>query len=313
MFERDEPSVDRWNYPFNSTPGFRTTASTFAALGFDDFDDLDAQFLIGFDTGGVVPTGLNPRRYAVSELVVTVTTFTGGVFRYDPTAEPYETFLPGTDPDFMADSDAGRPLEMFGVGFRNGFTVETWEENSPFQQAAFGFWNRTRNAFATDFFEGSPRDVSNYVRDRFQPGLFAVGQSAVTPGAFVPDTTEFTFTVDLSNPDAMAYVRESLAAGRLLLMVGSLHEAATMGAGAQTWPDFITKENKFAAVFGFSPTVRLVVEITPASDLNGDGGVDGTDLLILLNQFGGSGSADINGDGVVDGTDLLLLLNEFGA
>lgn len=48
------------------------------------------------------------------------------------------------------------------------------------------------------------------------------------------------------------------------------------------------------------------------ADLNGDGAVDGTDLLIMLNQFGGPGSADINNDGVVDGTDLLILLNAFG-
>lgn len=49
------------------------------------------------------------------------------------------------------------------------------------------------------------------------------------------------------------------------------------------------------------------------ADLNGDGAVDGTDLLILLNQFGGPGSADLNSDGVVDGTDLLILLNAFGS
>lgn len=49
-----------------------------------------------------------------------------------------------------------------------------------------------------------------------------------------------------------------------------------------------------------------------AGDINGDGVVNGTDLLLLLNQFGGPGNADLNGDGVVNGTDLLLLLNAFG-
>lgn len=51
----------------------------------------------------------------------------------------------------------------------------------------------------------------------------------------------------------------------------------------------------------------------PNPDINGDGAVNGTDLLILLNQFGGAGAADLNNDGVVDGTDLLILLNAFGA
>ncbi len=312
VVERSSPSVDRWNYPFNATPGFRTVASTFAAVGFPDFDDMDAQFVIGFDTGGDVPIGLNPRRYSITQAEVTVTTMSGGVFRFDPTSDPFESFLPGADPDFIADADTGRPLELFGVGFRNGFSADTWQENSPFQQAPFGFWNRTRNAFATDFFGGSPRDVSNFVRDRIDAGAFAVGQASVTPGAFVPANTEFTFTIDLSNADALMYVREALSGGRLLLTVASLHQAPTEGSGPQTWPDYFTKENKFAEAFGFAPTLRLVVEIRPAADLNGDGAVDGTDLLILLNQFGGAGSADINNDGVVDGTDLLLLLNEFG-
>jgi hypothetical protein len=40
-----------------------------------------------------------------------------------------------------------------------------------------------------------------------------------------------------------------------------------------------------------------------------DGMVDGEDLSILLNSWGGSGRADINRDGVVDGEDLSLLLN----
>ena len=50
----------------------------------------------------------------------------------------------------------------------------------------------------------------------------------------------------------------------------------------------------------------------PSPDINNDGVVDGTDLLILLNEFGGPGSADLNNDGTVDGTDLLILLNAFG-
>jgi len=44
-------------------------------------------------------------------------------------------------------------------------------------------------------------------------------------------------------------------------------------------------------------------------DLNGDRSVDGADLGILLNDWGGSGPGDLNDDGTVDGADLGLLLN----
>jgi hypothetical protein len=47
-------------------------------------------------------------------------------------------------------------------------------------------------------------------------------------------------------------------------------------------------------------------------DLNADGFVDGTDLLILLGNWGQSGLGDMNEDGVVDGQDLLQLLSTWG-
>ncbi|MBX3355442.1 MAG: alpha amylase C-terminal domain-containing protein [Phycisphaeraceae bacterium] len=48
------------------------------------------------------------------------------------------------------------------------------------------------------------------------------------------------------------------------------------------------------------------------ADLNGDGVVNGSDLAIMLGQWGSSGSADLNGDGVVNGGDLALLLGAWG-
>jgi len=50
-------------------------------------------------------------------------------------------------------------------------------------------------------------------------------------------------------------------------------------------------------------------ETAPSADLNGDGVVDGADLGILLNNWGGSGVGDLNGDGTIDGADLGILLN----
>lgn len=56
--------------------------------------------------------------------------------------------------------------------------------------------------------------------------------------------------------------------------------------------------------------------ITPScglpGDLNCSGKVDTADLLILLGNFGKSGTGDINGSGKVDTADLLILLGNFG-
>lgn len=54
----------------------------------------------------------------------------------------------------------------------------------------------------------------------------------------------------------------------------------------------------------------------PLGDLNGDGVVNVSDLLILLGSWGecpdGPCPADLNGDGVVDVSDMLLLLSNWG-
>jgi hypothetical protein len=61
-----------------------------------------------------------------------------------------------------------------------------------------------------------------------------------------------------------------------------------------------------------------IVEMPPAgpacpADLDGDGFVSGSDLGLLLGQWGpGSGSADLDDDGSVSGSDLGLMLGEWG-
>jgi len=65
-------------------------------------------------------------------------------------------------------------------------------------------------------------------------------------------------------------------------------------------------------LFGPVPNIG---ECTVRGDLNGDGIVDVSDLLILLGNYGtsaGPSEGDLNNDGVVDGKDLLILLDLFG-
>ena len=47
-------------------------------------------------------------------------------------------------------------------------------------------------------------------------------------------------------------------------------------------------------------------------DVNEDGTVAVSDLLMVIDQWGGSGSADINGDGIVDVSDILALVGNWG-
>ena len=59
-----------------------------------------------------------------------------------------------------------------------------------------------------------------------------------------------------------------------------------------------------------SALAEIIAPHAPSNpaDLNGDGRVDGSDLGLLLLQWGGSGSGDLDGNGLVDGGDLGLLL-----
>jgi len=324
------PTLDRWMYPFNGTPGTRSSASTFSVLGSEEFetvfDNRDAQFLVGFDTGALVEPGLGPARYQIHSARLIATISDGGSFPYDPTYDAFTTYLPAEDPDFTSDDTPGRPIELYGVGFRNGFTAATFLENSPFGPSQFG--QGVRNAFATDYAGGSARDVSNNVRDRFDPTPFAIGQTLdAAPGQIVPTDAVFTFDLDLNNPDVVEYLRQALDGGRLRLAITSLHPAEGGPGGGEggQFPIFYTKENKFAPFEDVEPALEMLVEILPEApdgpqgDINGDGVVNSQDLAILLGSWGvcdpapADCPADINGDGVVNSQDLAILLGNWGA
>ena len=65
--------------------------------------------------------------------------------------------------------------------------------------------------------------------------------------------------------------------------------------------------------FGFlaTPSELCAVAAPCYADLDGDGLVGGSDLGVLLTQWGGVGSADLDGNGVVNGGDFGLLLVAF--
>jgi hypothetical protein len=72
-----------------------------------------------------------------------------------------------------------------------------------------------------------------------------------------------------------------------------------------------------AAEISASFDVDMHINAAITGDLNGDGVVDGADLLILLGAWGDCDDPndcpeDLDGNGVVDGADLLILLGNWG-
>ncbi|MEY3231118.1 MAG: hypothetical protein RL689_1207, partial [Planctomycetota bacterium] len=165
------PTLDRWNYPFASQPGVEAAIPTFAALRQTGFDDRDSQLLLGFETGSAVPAGLGAARYVIESAAVTIHVSSELRFIYDPTFDSVATSYDPADPAFVADADAGKPVELFPVGYRNGFSDATYGESSPYSPfPPFPPREGVRHAFAAAFnASGLPTvDISRHVRQRFE-------------------------------------------------------------------------------------------------------------------------------------------------
>ncbi len=320
----DEPTLDRWVYPFNANPGFRTSTPVFGALtsmGFDPaFDNRDGQMLIGFDTAGVVPVGLGPESYHIARLTVSVTVSSDQTFGYDPTPDPVGSWLPPGDPDLVPDRDPGRPVEVFGAGFRYGWTALTFAEDGPFCDSCSCFPPNpcvsVRSVFPIDLTGAClERDVSNNVLELFDPIPFAVGTNdGLTAGQLVPLDTVLTFEVDVTDPCIRGYLAQSLDQGMLDLVVASIFPAEQQQSG--TFPELYTKENLLVMLdIVDAAQLHLVVSTGPLGDLDGDGFVGITDFLILLAAWGPCDApcppictGDLDADCQVGITDFLLLL-----
>jgi hypothetical protein len=276
------PPLDRWMYPFGPT-GPRPTASTFTTIGstIEGFDDRDAQYLLGFDTGATVPSGRPTWAYNISSVTLTVRVLVedgtpGWVF--DATPDAATSVLPPSDPSATVDADAGRPIELFACDYRGEQpqTGQPWSalnytQSSPFATLdPIGFARGNRAVFPIDFggVGGASRDVSNNVTGavRFDPEalsvaqVFAPGGVAVSPGATVPTQSDVRFEVSLASPGVREYIARGLAMGRLNLIVSSLHPASDFGSGPVVYPVYGTRFNPFSV----SPRLELTVIFCPA-------------------------------------------------
>jgi len=306
------PSVDRWNYPFASQPGTETSIPTFAALRQAGFDDRDAQFMLAFNTSNAIAAGFGAGRYSIVSVDVTIWAAVDVRFQYDGTFDSVTTSYDPTEAGYTVDSDDGKPVELFPVGYRSGRTDATYTESSAYSPfAPFPPREGVRYAFAAGFgATGLPTvDVSRHVRQHFEAIPLAVGVNpTLLPGQFVPIGTPLTFHVDLSSAAAQAYVARGLNSGEVRFMVSSLH-AASGGPGGGTgdviYPAFFTKENILATDNGFTASLSFQAIAFPGADFNVDGGVDGSDIeAFFIAWESGEVQADFNMDGGVDGSDI---------
>ncbi len=311
-FTRSAPDLDRWNYPFNSSPGVRPTASTFGnEAGSVMFDNRDGQMIVGWTTSGEIPAGNGADAYAVLSCTIELMVANDMAFLYDSTLDPFTAFLPTNDSAYVADADAGQPIELYGTGFRNGFSLANWQETSPYGTGSV-LDPQIRNAFALGHTgKGKVTDVSNSVRERWTPTPFAIGViEGGIDGDAVAMNTVMRFQLDLNRPAVAHYIAESLHEGRLLFSITSLTRTVQQGSN---FPSFYCRENPLVAVdLASAARIELHVGLNPAcvpEDLDCNGVVDAADLATLLSDWGSSGSADFNGDGVIDAADLSMLLN----
>lgn len=307
------PTIDRWMYPFNSTPGTRPVISTFGSMpGAPEFDSRDGQFIVAYDTSSQVTAGLGASNYTITSARLTIEFANDLVIAYDPTPDGWQTFLATSDAEYQADSDAGQSIDLFGCGFRNGFTFATFLENSPYatpnNPLAFG----VRNAYAMSFNPaGAPIDVSNNPRERFEPRRFATGQITGLPaGSLIALHTPMYFDLNLTDSTIQEYLRSALNDGKLFFVVSSLTFVEQQGGN---FPAFYAKENALVQFqLAKAAALQLTVEIGPScvpADINCDNLINGLDLAYVLSGWGSPGLGDINQDGFTDGVDLTTLLS----
>lgn len=260
----DTPTLDKWMYPFASGGGGgRTSAPTFGAIGnIDGFDDRDGQFLTGFTLNGL-PSGAGASNYIVTsvKLTLSLNTQAADSVIYDNTYDPISSYGPNGE---AVGGDPGRPMELYGVGYRNGFTATSLQENSPFVPTGGNAQMRgVRNFYASDYSAGVARDVSNNVgglsgSTPFDPTPFAIGQVAAADlngDNTMKDGALISFTLNLSNPDVLSYVQNGLNVGRLNLLATSLSEAVNGQTGGH--PEYDAKELGLAGTPG-----RLELQVT---------------------------------------------------
>jgi hypothetical protein len=300
-------TLARWDYlasDFGLTR--RSTASVFGALGNGtDFDSRDAQYLVGWSTTNRIPAGQGAKNYLVRRVRVTFTISSNPQYIYTGTLRDYRSYLPTSDPRYVAPATTNCPVELFGAGFRDGYTAATYLQDDPWATNGSTGYYASRIAYAAGFdTNGVLVDVSNNIGDDgtnevvnpFEVAPFAVGQTTnALEGQLVPKNSQMTFDLNLDDPLIYGYVQNGLNNGNLSFIASCLI-ASSQAPAPPNYPAFYTIFSPIATNGQF-PMIDLEGEIVrPNVDSDADGLSDDWENFYFGSLANGE-TNDPDGDG----------------
>lgn len=320
----EQPALDRWMYPFNFSFGTEVRAPLFGAINQAGFDDRDSQMLVGFDTAETVPAGRGRTSYKLLGATLRVYVENDNAFYYDPSADPLASSYLTTDPEYVADADPSKPIEVWAAGFRNGETAETFLEDSsfggvPIVAPAEG----SRNVFPAllDYAQVAT-DVSRQVRLKLPANPLALGRifgssGELSPGTLVPQGSEIRFNLASASSANYVYLQNALNSGLVRLLVTTLEPTSGGpggGTGGVSYPRIYTRESVLAPL-GYAPSLTLEIAITCAADFNGDDMVDDQDFVVFASAYNEllDARCDLNDDTVTDDADFVVFAAAYDA
>jgi hypothetical protein len=335
--------LDAWVYNFGS--GTRSAMPTFT--GGIELDGGSSQYLpktssdvarlgmtlVAFNTAGKIGT-LPPSPGYIKINSVTVTLHMEQASSESPVLYSTDSVThEQIREELIAEQlNPARPMELYGVGFRSGYTgfgftpdplnqpplIEEATPNRPASgyisypvaasQSHCCAYEDVTNSLTGGFSATAPGNVTA----PFNPEPWAIGTAdGLAQGDVIPNGTEFSFSLDLATNAVRQYVQRSFFDGALGFFLSSWHFTGQEGSGGG-YPNWLSKETSTP------PTLEIDYEIvTPlAGDYDGDQDVDGADFLLWQCTLGtavtpGLG-ADGNTSGVIDAADLPPWSGNFG-
>ncbi len=309
-FVFDTPSDDRWQYPFNFTPGARPLGSTFGAPGVPGFNDRDGALTIAWDTTDDIEPGLGPDSYEILSITVTLTNqaneFINPEWPIDLTVDEWFTYV-----GIAEDEDPGRPIELYGAGFGPQLTEESWQESSffigstakgdvPRDPFPFVYQDETFElVHVEDNIKGLHNDELKVPLCDDPGGVcpftsipWAIGEPVgYTPGMqFEPFDVVFDIDLNMSEGQVKKYFQEQLNTGRIIVSVTSLREADFQGP-ASGFPSFYMKEGVPLDPNARAGKLAVVLGAAVTGDLDLDETVDLDDWSGYLDCLSGPGLA----------------------
>lgn len=309
-----EPQLDRWMYAFGSTTS--EDCPMFAPFGSgieSDFDDKDGQGLFGFTTSPLIPSGHPAQEYRIISARLTLRVSRNNAFIFDPTYDAYNTYWDQTS-GYIADADAGKPIELYACGYRGTWNALTYEQDSAYADTIQTFASfENRNVFpAASGSNNTLIDVSNNVKGKFETSPLAIGQAqGVAPGSLVPKNTDYFFDLNVQTPATAKYLQESLSVGRVNLITTCMN-VTTQQAPAN--PAFYLR----ASLDGlpnpnYAPAkLEINVCVSKRADWNCSGSITVTDIFNFLSEWF-AGNADFNASGTTTVTDIFSFLSAWFA